>query len=272
MNIKRRCSTANTTIKRGRKIEWIFLHYAATTNSRDGRAEAIANMFSKSNTQASADFIVDDKNIVQYNGDIGNRYCWAVGGSKYSSMSTSQGGKYYNKACNANSISVEICSSKKSLRTLNSTDTDWYFTGEVLDQAVKLVRYLMKKYDIDADHVIMHHHRTGKICPNPWCVNEKALAGYKNFIARLGSKGKSDSKKPAKKLTIAKPTLKKGHKSAQVACMQKCLNKIMGTNIVTDGVFGDNTEAILRKFQKKYGLMADGVYGNRSASKMRSLL
>lgn len=272
MNIKRRCSTANTTIKRGRKIEWIFLHYTATTNSKDGRAEAIANMFSKNSTQASADFIVDDKNIVQYNGDIGNRYCWAVGGSKYSSMSTSQGGKYYNKACNANSISVEICSSKKSLRTLNSADTDWYFTGEVLDQAVKLVRYLMKKYDIDADHVIMHHHRTGKICPNPWCVNEKALAGYKNFIARLGGKGKSDSKKPAKKLTIAKPTLKKGHKSAQVACMQKCLNKIMGTNIVTDGVFGDNTEAILRKFQKKYGLMADGVYGNRSASKMRSLL
>lgn len=271
MDIKKVCSTANTTVKKGRKIEWIFLHYTATTNSKDGRAKAIANMFSKSSTQASADFIVDDKNIVQYNGDIGNRYCWAVGGSKYSSMSTSQGGKYYNKACNANSISVEICSSKKSTKTLNSTDTDWYFTGETLDQAVKLVKYLMKKYDIDTDHVIMHHHRTGKICPNPWCVNEKSLAGYKNFIDRLGG-SKSNSEKSTEKLTVAKPTLKKGYKSTQVACMQKCLNKIMGTNIATDGIFGSNTEATLRKFQKKYGLAVDGVYGNMSASKMRVLL
>lgn len=33
----------------------------------------------------------------------------------------------------------------------------------------------------------MHHHVTGKICPNPFCVNEKALKNWVNFKAQLKS-------------------------------------------------------------------------------------
>lgn len=185
IKIEKCTSKENTTYLANRPIRWIFIHYTAGVSSSKGTAKNIARMFAKPSTQASADFIVDDKTIVQYNPDIANRYTWAVGGTKYTTMTTSVGGKYYNESSNSNSISIELCSRKKSTKTLYATDKDWYFTDEVVDNALELTRYLMSKYHIDADHVIMHHHRTGKICPNPWCVNEARLKKYYNFINQL---------------------------------------------------------------------------------------
>lgn len=31
----------------------------------------------------------------------------------------------------------------------------------------------------------MHHHITGKVCPNPWCVNESRLSKWSDFKNRL---------------------------------------------------------------------------------------
>lgn len=185
IKITKQTSTANTTIKKGRKIEYIVVHYTAGTKSTAGVAKSVASMFANPSRQASADFIVDDEFIVQYNGDIANRYTWAVGGSKYTNPSTTEGGKYYNKCRNDNSISIEMCSSKKNTKTLNATDTDWYITKATEKNTIELVKYLMDKYNIDANHVIIHHHVTGKICPNPYCVNEKALINWKAFKLNL---------------------------------------------------------------------------------------
>ena len=188
INIVKCTSKTNTTYYTSRPIKWIFIHYTAGTNSKSGTAKNIAKYFANPKVQASADFIVDDKNIVQYNPDIKNRYTWAVGGNKYQKCSTSEGGKYYYESNNSNSISIEMCSRKKNTKTLNATDTDWYFTDEVVENTVQLTKYLMNKYNIDANHVIMHHHRTGKICPNPWCVNESRLKYYHEFISRISGK------------------------------------------------------------------------------------
>jgi N-acetylmuramoyl-L-alanine amidase CwlA len=181
-------SKTNTSYYADRPIKWIFIHYTAGTTSKKGTAINTAKYFSRPIVQASADFIVDDKTIVQYNPDIKNRYTWAVGGAKYNKCTTSEGGKYYYESNNSNSISIELCSRKKNTKTLNATDTDWYFTDEVVANAEKLTKYLMHKYNIDANHVIMHHHRTGKICPNPWCVKEDRLKYYHEFIDRISGK------------------------------------------------------------------------------------
>lgn len=185
MKITKVTSTYNTSYKKNRKIEYIVIHYTAGTRSTKGVAKNIAKMFANPSKGASADFIIDDVTIIQFNPDIKNRYTWAVGGSKYSTKSTSEAAKYYGKCTNANSISIEMCSSKKSTKTLNATDTDWYITDEVLDNTIELVKELMEEYNIDIDHVIMHHHVTGKICPNPFCVNEKALINWKAFKYNL---------------------------------------------------------------------------------------
>ena len=175
----------NMTKANNRNIKYIVVHYTAGTKSSKGTARSTANYFNKSTTKASADFIVDDAEIVQYNPNLKNHYCWAVGGSKYTSLSTSLGAKYYGQCTNANSISIEMCSCKTNTTSLKASDDDWYLTDATVNNTAKLVKYLMKEYNIDINHVIMHHMVTGKWCPQPWCKNELSLPLWYNFLNKI---------------------------------------------------------------------------------------
>jgi N-acetylmuramoyl-L-alanine amidase CwlA len=183
--IIQKTSTHNTTKCNNRKIEWIVLHYTAGTTSTRGSAQNTASYFSRTTNQASADFIVDDETAVQYNPDPKNYYCWAVGGNKYSNKVTSLSGLYYGQCKNNNSISIEMCSNKINKASLTVTDNDWYITENTKKMAIQLTKYLMQLYNIDKNHIIMHHHVTGKICPQPWCKNEQALNEWNNFLAAV---------------------------------------------------------------------------------------
>lgn len=183
INIIQKTNINSTTIKNNRNINWIVLHYTAGTSSSKNAAQNTAAYFAKA--KASADFIVDDNDIVQYNPDLKNRYCWSVGGAKYSSLATSLGAKYYGQCQNNNSISIEMCSKKINTSTLNANDDDWYITDATINNTIKLTKYLMQLYNIDINHVIMHHMVTGKWCPQPWCKNENALTNWYNFLNKL---------------------------------------------------------------------------------------
>ena len=79
------------------------------------------------------------------------------------------------------------------------------------------------------------------------------------------------------KLASAAPNLKKGSTGTRVKYLQKCLNYLGykgkdSKTLTVDGDFGTNTEHALRVFQKKYGLVIDGIYGSESAKKMKALL
>lgn len=185
INIIQKTNEHNTTLKPNRNIDWIVLHYTAGINSKQGTAQNTAHYFATTGNKASADFIVDDVEIVQYNPDPKNRICWAVGGNKYGDMATSLGGQYYGQCTNNNSISIEMCSRKVNTTTLNATDQDWYITNETINNAIILTKYLMQIYSVDINHVIMHHQVTGKWCPQPWCKNESALVNYYNFISAV---------------------------------------------------------------------------------------
>lgn len=173
------------TNKPNRTIKYIVLHYTAGTSSKAGTARGLAAYFNKPTTQASADFIVDEAEIVQYNQNLNNYYTWAVGGNIYPSRSTSLAGRYYGKCTNQNSISIEMCSNKINTATLNVVDDDWFITDNVINNTIKLIKYLMKLYNIDINHVIMHHEVTGKWCPQPWSKNELALTGWYNFLNKI---------------------------------------------------------------------------------------
>ena len=185
LNIIKQTGTANTTYSPGRKIEWLFIHYSASTSSKKGAASGMCSWSANPAAGGSADFAVDDETMYQYNPDIKNRYCWAVGGSKYAYMSTSLGGKYYGIANNNNSISIELSSNKTNKKSLDVNDNDWYLTDETINNGVKLAAYLMHLYNIDMSHVIMHHMRTGKWCPQIWTKNEAALSGWYDFLKKL---------------------------------------------------------------------------------------
>ena len=187
MNIKPYYSITSLTYAPNRSIEYIALHYTAGTTSKAGTALGVAKWFASGgnpSNPASSDFIVDDRDVVQYNNDIENRYAWCVGGAKYS-PTTSLGASLYGKATNKNTINIEICSNKVNKKSLLASDTDWYFTDAELDNTRELVKYLMKKYNIPIERVIMHHTVTGKLCPAMWTHNETELKGYYDFLKSI---------------------------------------------------------------------------------------
>lgn len=189
-----KCTSTENTTSCDRIPKYLVIHYTAGTSSKKGSALNIAKYFAKPTTKASADFIVDDVDIVQYNPNPNKYYCWSVGGSKYLSMTNSLGGKLYGIAKNTNCINIEMCSRKTNTKTLNATDKDWYFTKETEDNVIKLAKYLMDLYSIPIDNVITHNSVTGKICPNPYVLNEQSLQKWYEFKNRLSNTSVSTQK------------------------------------------------------------------------------
>lgn len=62
-------------------------------------------------------------------------------------------------------------------------------------------------------------------------------------------------------------TLRHGDRSQAVLMLQKNLNK-HGAKLVTDGDYGDTTEAAVRAYQVEAGLVADGVAGTKTQTSL----
>lgn len=123
------------------KIKYIVIHDTGNT-SRGADAKAHINYFSGGNRNSSADYFVDKNGYKQFNPDINKYYSWHSGDGK---------GKY--GITNNNSIGIEIC--------VNS-DGDY---NKSLSNAIDLSLMLMRKYNIDLDHVVRHYDASRKDCP-----------------------------------------------------------------------------------------------------------
>lgn len=152
----------NTHItKAKRQVKYIAVHYTAGGSSKAGSAKAVRNVFL--NRKASADFVVDDHEIVQISPNLSGYYCWAVGDKR---NPFGGGGTYYGMATNKNTISIEICSNlKKGYSAEYPNHEGWYFTEASLRNATKLVRWLLKRFGLSKTAVIRHYDVSGKLCP-----------------------------------------------------------------------------------------------------------
>ena len=161
-----------------REIKYLAIHFTAGSSSKAGSAKSVKHVFEQ--RKASADFCVDDRDMVQFNPDLHNYYCWAVGDGN---------GKY--GVTNKNSISIEICSSlKKGTSAAVPNHSGWYFTDAALENAVKLSKYLMKKYNIPIDRVIRHYDASRKSCPGLIGWNDGTL--YKEDGSKTKEKNNSN--------------------------------------------------------------------------------
>jgi peptidoglycan hydrolase-like protein with peptidoglycan-binding domain len=62
-------------------------------------------------------------------------------------------------------------------------------------------------------------------------------------------------------------TLRHGDRSQAVLMLQKNLNK-QGADLVPDGYYGETTEAAVRAYQVKVGLVADGIAGTKTQTSL----
>lgn len=150
-------------------IRYIVIHY--TGNDGD-RAASNGRYFKERIVNASAHYFVDDMEIIQSVPD--HCIAWSVGGKKYPSSDKTGGGKWYRKCTNANSISIELCDTKKN----GVSD----FSEATMANAAELCKMLMKKYNVPIENVIRHFDVVGKICPKPFVENEAAWKKWKERL------------------------------------------------------------------------------------------
>ncbi|HID0815689.1 TPA: peptidoglycan recognition protein family protein [Clostridium botulinum] len=217
----------------GRTISYIVVH--DTGNS--GKGAGVDNhftFFNGADRQSSADFFVDDRKIGQFNPDLKNYYMWHCG----------DGGGAYG-ITNRNSIGVEIC--------INS-DSNY---NQAVNNAVELVQYLMRTFNIPASKVVRHYDASRKNCPAS--MSGSNWARWYEFKSRLGdSTGTTPS------------LLLKGSTGSAVTDLQNKLNSLGYNCGVADGIFGTNTYNAVVAFQKDKKLGVDGIVGTQTMNAINS--
>ena len=154
--------------REAKQIKYIVIHYTGNDGDTD---EGNANYFKNSVVSASAHYFVDDDSITQSVPD--NFIAWSVGGTKWKDCATTGGGSMYGLITNANSISVEMCDTLRN-GTVKATE-------QTMANTATLVKSLMKKYNIDINHVYRHFDVTGKHCP-AYFMNVSAWAEFKERL------------------------------------------------------------------------------------------
>ena len=160
------CNRANyyTSGRSLNSIKYIVIHY--TANNGD-TARGNAKYFARESVGASANYFVDPNEVIC---SVKDEYAaWHCGGSLESSHHPLRG-----ICTNKNSIGVELCSIIQNGK--------YEFKPETVKLAVKLVKELMAKYNIDINHVVRHYDVTGKNCPAPFVENETQWNKFKQML------------------------------------------------------------------------------------------
>ena len=155
------CHTSNCYTYRNDDILFIVIHF---TGNNGDTALNNCTFFSGANRKASANYFVGNDGIYQSVPD--NWAAWAVGGTN----------TYKHRYCrNMNSISIEMCSRI-------GAEGKYYIDDDVVEQTIKLTKYLMNKYGVPVENVLRHYDVWDKKCPEPF-VRQPEL--WENFKRRL---------------------------------------------------------------------------------------
>jgi peptidoglycan hydrolase-like protein with peptidoglycan-binding domain len=103
-------------------------------------------------------------------------------------------------------------------------------------------------------------------------ATQKASRAFEQRFKGTGSDGRIGENQLERMKTVARakqnpgsgPTLKEGYRGAPVKALQKRLDQLGYANGANDGVFGNQTERAVKKFQRDHGLPADGVVGPKT--------
>lgn len=154
MEIKKMLTQYNYRSGTADRIKYIVIHYVGAL----GNAKENCQYYAGGNRGASAHYFVDFDGSVWQSVEDAN-IAWHCGAKSYR----------HPECRNANSIGIEMCVRNKGSQA--DTSRDWYFEDATVKSTIELTKLLMKRYGIDAEHVLRHYDVTGKICPNPYVYN-----------------------------------------------------------------------------------------------------
>ena len=93
-----------------------------------------------------------------------------------------------------------------------------------------------------------------------------------NSLKRFDHKGIINDVCPYPIAAEGDKAIRRGCKGDTVKALQWCLNTLINAGLYIDGNFGPATEAAVKIFQKKAGLVEDGIAGKNTWAKIRSML
>jgi hypothetical protein len=159
----------NTWDRYGQPYEFIVMHYVGGVSTARNNGDYYGNT---PYIGASAHFFVDERDIV-YSCPL-TRSAGHCGVDYSGGKAPFWRGKGVDST-NRRSIGIEMCCKKDSRGV-------WYIEPETVNNAVKLVRWLMEEFNIDADHVIRHYDVCWKTCPEPWVRDVSQWIAFKMRI------------------------------------------------------------------------------------------
>lgn len=199
---------------------------------------------------------------------------WTTGGDK--TLKTAYG-TFTGRDVDFDCVTIEIAC---------DSFAPYAITNEVYAQVVNLMADIAKRNNLgelkwkadkslvgnwDAQNVLVHRWFASKSCPGDYIYNAlPEICRLANEVNRTGVPYVA----PAKVMDVAKPTLRKGNRGAQVKLLQQNLMSI-GYNLPrygADGDFGDETRSAVLAFQR-YAFSNnskewDGIYGPKTYQKL----
>ena len=198
--------------------------------------------FKNVNRNASANYFVDDNEIYRVVKDSDR--AWHCGDK----LKQGDGGSYYRKCINSNSIGIEMCCYNNN-GTLDVSE-------KTIANTIDLVKELMAKYNISVENVIRHYDVTNKICPEPFVKSTARWLDFKNRLVESGNKQIIQEEN-------------KNENIGTIAKIQSTINARYGLSIAVDNIYGRETKKALiiglqKELNKQYNkkLNADGIFGN----------
>lgn len=159
---------------------------------------------------------------------------------------------------------------KASKRTPKKGDLVFFYS-----KSMGRIAHVGFVYKVDSKYFYTYEGNTSSdpgVVRNGGSVNDKKYPiGYE--LAYFATPGGNTSAKPANtKNTYTVPTatdkLKKGDSGSKVKWLQFELNQDKAS-LKVDGVFGDSTEAAVKKYQKRHDLTVNGVAGPKTIAKLK---
>jgi murein L,D-transpeptidase YcbB/YkuD len=137
--------------------------------------------------------------------------------------------------------------------------------------------------DIDAFDTVIGHKRVREILiKHGWVNIVQTLTGsecwhyefreekWETFKQNHGYEAMARGMK--EEIGNVKDVAKAEAKKDDVRLLQSALNKVMGTDLEIDGIYGEGTREAVRDFQKRHDLQVDGVAGPITLKKLFDLV